>query len=212
MALIKQIKKILRNYIKRIYIIGFQENLKEERRNRRVMFEKKATFDESTFLEDTCVIFNSENDASKILIGKNSIIKGELLLFSHGGKITIGDYCHIGDHTRIWSATNISIGNRVLIAHNVNIHDNVSHPLDSKERHNDFKHIINLGLQKNIDLKEEEICIEDDVWIGFNSTILKGVKIGRGAIIGANCLITKDVPPYAIVINKVNTEIIRFTT
>ena len=43
------------------------------------------------------------------------------------------------------------------------------------------------------------IVIEDKVWIGINSTILPGVKIGYGAIVGAGSVVTKDVPPYAIV-------------
>ena len=41
--------------------------------------------------------------------------------------------------------------------------------------------------------------IEDDVWIGSNSVILSGVKIGRGAVIGAGSIVTKNVPKYAIV-------------
>ena len=41
--------------------------------------------------------------------------------------------------------------------------------------------------------------IEDDVWVGAQSVILKGVTIGRGAIIGAASVVTRDVPPYAIV-------------
>jgi len=212
MAIGNPIKKLLKKIFKRIYLVGFHENLSEEREARRTSFKMKATFDDSTYLEETCTIFNPNNDSSRVTIGKNSIIKGELLLFSHGGKITIGDYCHIGVLSRIWSAKNIIIGDRVLIAHNVNIHDNISHPLDSLERHKDFKHILNIGLQKDIDLREAEVIIEDDVWIGFNTTILKGTRIGKGSVIGANCLITEDVPPFAIVINKVNTEIIRYTT
>ena len=43
------------------------------------------------------------------------------------------------------------------------------------------------------------IYVENDVWIGANSTIMSGVKIGNGAVIGANSMVTKDVPPYAIV-------------
>jgi acetyltransferase-like isoleucine patch superfamily enzyme len=46
------------------------------------------------------------------------------------------------------------------------------------------------------------IVIEDDVWIGFNATILKGVTICKGAIIGAATVITKDVPPYAIMVGN----------
>lgn len=46
---------------------------------------------------------------------------------------------------------------------------------------------------------EKECKIGNDVWIGCNSTILRGVTIGDGAVIGANSLVNKDVPPYAIV-------------
>ncbi len=40
--------------------------------------------------------------------------------------------------------------------------------------------------------------VDDDVWIGYGATILSGVHIGQGAIVGANALVTKDIPPYAI--------------
>jgi len=43
------------------------------------------------------------------------------------------------------------------------------------------------------------IVIEDDVWIGANATILKGVRISRGSIVGSGAVVTKDVPPYSIV-------------
>mgnify|MGYP002673274138 FL=1 len=44
-----------------------------------------------------------------------------------------------------------------------------------------------------------DIVVEDDVWIGYNATILGGVKLGKGCIVGASSVVTKDVPPYAIV-------------
>ncbi len=46
------------------------------------------------------------------------------------------------------------------------------------------------------------IIIEDNVWIGGHSVILKGVKIGEGAIIGANSVVTKDVPPYSLAVGS----------
>jgi maltose O-acetyltransferase len=46
------------------------------------------------------------------------------------------------------------------------------------------------------------IVIEDDVWIGFSATILKGVRIGKGAIIGANTVITTDVEAFAIMVGN----------
>lgn len=47
-----------------------------------------------------------------------------------------------------------------------------------------------------------DIIIEDDVWIGLNATIMGGVKIGKGAIVGACSVVTKDVPPYSIVVGN----------
>ncbi|WP_163393933.1 acyltransferase [Flavobacterium limi] len=156
-------------------------------------------------------IYNNLADKTKIILGDYCDVKGELLIFAHGGEINIGDYSFIGERTKIWSAKKISIGNRVLISHNVNIHDNNSHPLESQLRHEDFKHIISNGLQKENYLDEKEIIIEDDVWIGFNSTILKGVRIGKGAIIGANTIITKDIPEFAVCIGN-PMKIIKYTS
>ena len=44
-----------------------------------------------------------------------------------------------------------------------------------------------------------DIIVEDDVWIGYGATIMSGVRIGQGAVIAAGAVVTKDIPPYAIV-------------
>ena len=56
---------------------------------------------------------------------------------------------------------------------------------------------------------DQPIVIEDDVWLGFRTTILKGVTIGRGAITGAGSVVTKNVPPYAIVAGN-PSHVLRF--
>ncbi len=58
-------------------------------------------------------------------------------------------------------------------------------------------------------ISKGDIIVENDVWIGFRSTILSGVHIGQGAIIAAGSVVTKDVPPYAIA-GGVPAKIIRF--
>lgn len=158
-----------------------------------------CTLGQHSKLYATTKIINIQKDKNQILIGEHTHIKGELLLYKHGGKITIGDYSFLGEGSKVWSSHAIHIGNRVMIAHNVNIHDSNSHPIDHTERHIHFKAIISTGHPDKIDLKEKEVRIEDDVWIGFNSSILKGVTIGKGAIIAAGSVVTKDVPPYVVV-------------
>jgi acetyltransferase-like isoleucine patch superfamily enzyme len=100
--------------------------------------------------------------------------------------------------TRIWSSKKIHIGDRVLIAHNVNIIDNISHPLDAQLRYNENFDFVRSGIHGDVDIKASEIIIEDDVWIGFNTMIMRGVKIGKGAIIGAGSVVTKDVEPWTV--------------
>ena len=56
-----------------------------------------------------------------------------------------------------------------------------------------------LGIEKQEAFSKGNIVVEDDVWIGYRSTIMSGVHIGKGAIIAAGSLVTKDVPAYAIV-------------
>jgi acetyltransferase-like isoleucine patch superfamily enzyme len=175
-------------------------------------FSNSASFDKELVRIDlTTEISNNRGDKSYIKIGNNSWIRGQLLIFKSGGEIIIGENCFVGDSSRIWSAVKVLIGNNVLISHNVNIHDSTSHPLDSKERHEDFLHVRAIGLQDKMNIGQEQIDIGNDVWIGFNATILKGVKIGNGAIIGANTVITKDVPPYAVVVGNPQ-RIIKYTT
>ena len=149
-------------------------------------------------LEGSCIL-NAQGSPEAIVIGKESIIRGELLVFAHGGQITIGDSCFVGAGTRIWSGASICIGNRVLISHNVNIIDNQTHPLSPSRRHAHFMHIYNFGHPKDICLDDKPILIEDDAWIATSSTILRGVRIGKGAIVGAGSVVTRDVPAFCIV-------------
>ena len=160
------------------------------------MLKRVAAGDGTRFTSEANII-NLANDRSRIRIGVNCNIAGLMLVYSYGGEIIMGDHCSLSPMSRIVSTKKISIGNRVLIGHNVNIIDNISHPLDAKLRHEDYVNSYTTGMQE-YDLKSEEIIIEDDVWIGHDSTVLKGIKIGRGAVIGACSVITKDVEPWTV--------------
>jgi acetyltransferase-like isoleucine patch superfamily enzyme len=101
--------------------------------------------------------------------------------------IKVGNDCGLTGATLV-AAERIEIGNRVLIGTNVTIVDTDFHPLSWQERQQD----INRG-------KYRPVIIEDDVFIGMNSLILKGVRVGRGSVIGAGSVVTKDVPENVVV-------------
>lgn len=167
-------------------------------------FRKVASFDTTVTIDSSATITNWQNDKSKISIGSGSIVSCSLMVFGFDGKIEIGEKTFIGGGTEIWSAKLVRIGAFVLISRNVYIIDNISHPKNHQERRKDWEFIRagRMRTNNNFDLKEQEIIIEDDVWIGHNTTIMKGVTIGKGAIIGSNTLITKDVPSFAIVVGN----------
>lgn len=153
-----------------------------------------AVTGEKSILHLESKIINLSKNKENVMIGSNTQIKGECLVYPETGKIVIGDYCYIGSDTRVWSAACITIGNRVLIAHNVNIHDNNSHPISITRRHDHYKYIIEKGhTSTKFNLSAADINIGDDVWIGFNAVILKGVTIGAGAIVAAGAVVTKNV-------------------
>ncbi len=166
--------------------------------------DRQSTMADSVKILPTAKIENLANKPSLICIGKNSVLRGELLIFAHAGEIQIGEDCYLGEGSRIWSSESVKIGNRVYISHNVNIHDTNSHSLNPQLRHEHFMEIISTGHPQvnNVDIQSQPVRIEDDVWIGFNSTIFKGVTIGKGAVIGACSVVTKDVPEFVVVVGN----------
>lgn len=152
-----------------------------------------------TYAEGSSVL-NFQNDPTKINIKNNTKIRGELLLFAYGGEISIGENSYVGEGSRIWSGESIYIGNNVLISHNVNIVDTNSHEVNHLERAEGYVNLLKRGHPKEKgSIITKAIIIEDYAWISFNATVLKGVNIGRGAIIAANSVVTKDVPEFTMV-------------
>lgn len=108
--------------------------------------------------------------------------------------IQIGDNTGIGDFCHITAINSIKIGNNVLLGKNILITDNAHGSTDHS--------MINIAPIKRPMISKGEVIIEDNVWIGEKSTILPGVHIGYGAIIGANSVVTKDIPAGSIAVGN----------
>ena len=107
----------------------------------------------------------------------------------HGARIYIGNNVGVSGCT-ISAGRLIKIGDNVLIGSGVIITDGDAHPIDPEER------------KAGVSCIRKSVLIEDDVFIGARAVILKGVTVGRGAVIGACAVVTKDVPPYSIVVGN----------
>ncbi len=145
-------------------------------------------------------VVNITKEKYRIQIGNHCNIRGELLVFGYGGTLTIGNYCFIGEGSRIWVGEKISIGSNVLIAHNVNIIDTNSHELNAQKRAKGYQNLVEIGHSSNKgEIETAKIQIDNHAWISFGASILKGVHVGEGAIVGAGSVVTKDVKPYTLV-------------
>ena len=139
-------------------------------------------------------ILNPGGNRGAVRIGNHSILRGELFVFPHSGRIALGDWVFLGENSRIWSSNQVVVGDRVLISHDVNIHDTNGHPIDAIARFEQTQAIILSGHPNDITtIASAPVTIGDDAWIGFGATVLKGVTIGAGAIIAARSLVTKNV-------------------
>lgn len=109
----------------------------------------------------------------------------------------IGDRTFIGSSLLV-AAERISIGSDVLISWGVTIIDHQSHSLDFAERSADVT-LWTHGRKDWTNVRIQPVTIGDKVWIGFGASIMPGVHIGEGAVIGAGSVVTKDLEPWTLV-------------
>lgn len=100
------------------------------------------------------------------------------------GRITVGDYVLISPGTRISASDEVSIGNSVMMANSVYITDSDWHDLYDRTARSDRVTPVHIG---------------DNVWLGDHCVILKGVSIGENSVVGANSVVSRDVPANVVV-------------
>lgn len=149
----------------------------------RTVLGNKVIIGESSFIQDS-------NLGNGVQINRRNIIVGS----------SIGNYTYTGANTVIKKA---EIGKFCSISWNVSITGN-QHDYRGISTH-PFTRLPSFGFieeGEGRELDSETVLIGNDVWIGMNTCILPGVKIASGSIIGAGAVVTKDVPPYAIVVGN----------
>jgi acetyltransferase-like isoleucine patch superfamily enzyme len=140
-----------------------------------------------------------ENAGTKGSIGRGFRMPGELsvvlgdrvairdsVFLAGNGRLVIGSNTVINERCIITSMERVEIGRNVMLAPGVYILD-VDHSFDRRD----------IPIPKQ-GYEVDPVVIDDDVWIGAGVVVTRGTTIGKGAIIGANSVVTKDIPSYAI--------------
>lgn len=139
-------------------------------------------------------------------IGNNSIVGAQFIFESQEGEVVVGDRVYMESSTII-CRTRIFIDDDVVIESGVSLYDHTSHSLDYREREKDIRSVVDdhrngrrFVQSKDwsvVGAKAIQVC--RNAWIGRNSTILKGVTIGEGAIVEPFSVVIKNVAPWTIV-------------
>ncbi|MFN6945468.1 MAG: acyltransferase [Cytophagaceae bacterium] len=151
------------------------------------IYHSDLRFGKNIFIDERVVIFQREN-AGPIVIGDRVYIYRDTILETgHGGFLRIGNDSSIHPRCQLNAYISpIQIGNGVMIAPNCAFYS--------------YDHGIAPGqpIRKQPLQSKGAIIIEDEAWIGFGTIILSGVRIGRGAVVGAGSVVTQDVPDGGI--------------
>ena len=188
----------LMHFISRLYSYSFSLRLRTHRNTLYTMWISNFVYEFgcNNVIKYPCWFYGDRKRVSignYVVIGKQSVI--EAIYRYHGqelpSKIVIGDHCSIGEYNHITAVNNLIIGNGLLTGRRV---------LSSNNNHGDFtmKDLKNRPEERKITSKGD-LVIEDNVWIGEGASILGHVRIGEGAVVAANSVVTKDVPPYTLV-------------
>ncbi|WP_291733471.1 DapH/DapD/GlmU-related protein [Leisingera sp. F5] len=136
---------------------------------------------------DDGVFFDIKSDAAAVTLGARSqIMHGAHFETGYSGHITLGDDCYVGAFAILNGYGGLEIGNNALIAGHCHIVSgnhcfaDLSQPMNSQG------------------IAGQGIIIEDDVWLGAGVKVLDGIRIGRGSIVSAGAVVTRDVPPCSI--------------
>lgn len=139
---------------------------------------------------------------SKVILGRNLDLRNYIsILVNKNAELQLGDNFFMNNYCSINCLYSIEIGENVLFGEGVKIYD-----------HNHEYHFANDIL--NVERKKfttAAVKIGKNSWLGSNVTVLKGVTIGENSIVGAGCVVHKDIPPNSVIVNQQEIKFINKT-
>lgn len=185
-------------------LLSIIKSIKQKIKLSRYRKEFNFNYDDSVIFGSTFKIKGCKG--ATINVGKGSVIYGTITCENSDAEINIGERSFINKKSEIICYKKVDIGDDVVIAWGVTLFDNNAHSFDWKERRKDIEVFVEDYINKNATtskdwntVKNAPIIICDKVWIGFGVSILKGVTIGEGAIVGAQSVVRKNVEPYTVI-------------
>lgn len=156
------------------------------RHPRKIRIGNNVVFDDNTVLDAKGIDNQGIRIADNVVIGRNTIISCK------GGDIEINDFANIGPNNTLISESILKIGRYVFTAGQTYMVAGGNHSFDRKD----------IPIWHQPSISKGGIEIEDDVWIGASVTVLDGVKIRTGCIIGAGSVVHRRLPAYTVALGN----------
>lgn len=179
-------------------------SIRDLRKNIKMHYVRKDIARNSTLLGashgfriNSRVVLTSGSTREDVILHDHSEMFGTINSHNHG-KVVMHEWSKIGPNSIIDCANHIEIGRDTAIAFGVTIIDHNTHPINPADRRY-MRHTPHRSEERSPKYAANKpIIIGENVWIGSNARIQKGVTIGDNAIVAANAVVTKDVPANAI--------------
>ncbi|MDY6939647.1 MAG: acyltransferase [Cyanobacteriota bacterium] len=150
---------------------------------------RKITLGQGVAIDDYVLLDASGAGEEGITLGDNTIVSRNCVIQGKTGPVSIGNKTDLGCNVILSSGGGIQIGNSVLIAGNCY--------LGGGRYVNDR---LDIPMMEQGVYTQGPLIIGDDVWLGAGSTVLDGVTVGKGCIVGAGAVVTKDLPDYTVAV------------
>ena len=154
-------------------------------RSVRLEVPSRITLGNRVVLSQNCWI-SPGSALGNIRFGDDTFVAHGSTLRAEGGSIEIGAHVQVSRNCYLNGCGGITIGNDTMLGPNTTI-VSVNHKYDQLDRPIRLQGIV-----------KDPVVIENDVWTGANVTILPGITIGRGSVVAAGAVVTKDIPPYSV--------------
>lgn len=159
-------------------------------RNITLRHPHKIVIGDNVMIDDNVVLDAKGSRNEGIVIGENVIIGRNTILSCKEGSIYLEDYCNISANCSLLSETKIRIGRFSFLAGHCYLVAGGNHSYDRKD--------VPIMFQPSID--KGGIDIDEDVWLGASVTVLDGVAVGRGCVLGAGSLLKDSLAPFSIAV------------
>lgn len=159
-------------------------------RNITIRHPKKITIGDNSLVDENAVLDAKGRDNEGIVIGKNVIVGRNTILSCKEGSIYLDDFCNVSANCSLLSESCLRVGPYTFIAGHCYLVAGGNHSFGRTD--------IPMMLQPSVD--RGGIVVSEDVWLGASVTVLDGVSIGKGSVIGAGAVVKDSLPDYSVAV------------